>query len=296
MEHVQLRLMTYNVGGSHKASEPNIGKIIQLVQEHEPDILTLQEAREWLDAEGKPHSVGDSIARALGYTGMYFGPTLSMQEHMHIGQSIFIYNIFHDYLDWRKGNAVLTRQGFVRLGNPASAGEPRNIPLFRPVQYQGNRDTDPRHIVLARIKAGAVSPFIVAIHLSTLVGERGGDQGEIPGKVEEAREMRCEQVRRLLALLKEYVLEPGELVFLMGDFNATVNEACIASLLKNAGFVYLTPQNEHTATHPKVSEPIDHIFVYPASRLVGYTCHIIETTKAYQASDHLPVVAEVSVV
>ena len=73
---------------------------------------------------------------------------------------------------------------------------------------------------------------------------------------------------------------------------------CIADVLETeAGFVRLIPENDNIPTHRfKVKEPIDHIFVYPAARLVDYQCRIVDTPLAQQASDHLPVVAEVSVI
>ena len=298
MEGTRLKLMTYNIGGGRKDFGSVLDDVVKVIQENSPDILVLQEAAEWLDSEQCWHSDASTIARELGYIkGLCFGPTLSMREHFHASKANFVHALFNDWLDWRQGNAILSRWGFVRLGDPSKTGEPRDIPLFRPLQYEGNRDTDPRHALLARVKTPAISFFIVGTHLSTLVGERGGVEQEIPGKAERAQEMRFKQTCYLLDLVKEHVLEPRELVFLMGDFNATANAACIANVLEaRAGFVRLTPENDHIPTHPEAAEPIDHIFVYPAARLVDYQCRIVDTPLAQQASDHLPVVAEVSVI
>ena len=76
----------------------------------------------------------------------------------------------------------------------------------------------PRYALLARIQADAVSPFIIGTHLSTLVGERGGSEREIPGKAAEAQKMRFEQTRHLLDLVREHVLKTGELGVLDGRF------------------------------------------------------------------------------
>lgn len=193
---------------------------------------------------------------------------------------------------------MLSRWSFVRLGNASLPGEPRNVPLFRPVQYDGTRDTDPRFAALGRISVETVSPFVIGTHLSTLRGERGGLDREIPGKAKQAQEMRLQQCRRLLDLTRDHILSRGELAFLLGDFNAPASEPCIADALEAEGkFVRLVPQNDHTPTHLfKMGEPVDHIFVYPAARLVDFRCWIIEDTPlARQASDHLPVVAVVTV-
>ena len=42
-------------------------------------------------------------------------------------------------------------------------------------------------------------------------------------------------------------------------------------------------------------EPIDHILVHPVDRLTEYRCWIVDTPLAREASDHLPVVADVTI-
>ena len=109
--------------------------------------------------------------------------------------------------------------------------------------------------------------------------------------------MRSAQIHRLLDLVREHLLERNELVFLLGDFNAQASDPCIAKILVgDGGFERLVPQNVTTPTHLfKVDRPIDHIFVYPASRLIESRCWIVDTELAHNASDHLPVVADVIV-
>jgi len=100
----------------------------------------------------------------------------------------------------------------------------------------------------------------------------------------------------MLDLIRNYLLDHGELVFLLGDFNAVSSEPSIASVLeKKGGFVRLVLTNETQATHPKVADAIDHIFVDPADRVVEYQCWTVDTATAQKASDHLPVVADVTV-
>jgi len=297
MEGARFKLMTYNIGGGRRDFGSVLDKVVQVIRDSTPDILVLQEAAEWLDAERCWQSDASRIAHELGYLqGLHFGPTLSMQEHFHSDKPIFAYARSQGWVEWRQGNAILSRWDFVSSEDRSDAGGLYNIPLFHPLQYEGSRDTEPRYALLARIRTRALSPLIIGTHLSTLVGERGGPEWEIVGKSTEAQEMRFKQARRLLDLIQEHVLEPGELVFLMGDFNATVHEACIANVLvAEAGFVRLIPQNDLPTHLFKVQEPIDHIFVFPASRLLDYQCRVIDTLLARQASDHLPVVADVSV-
>ncbi len=154
-------------------------------------------------------------------------------------------------------------------------------------------DTEPRYAVLARIKHPPF-PFVVGTHFTTLVGERKACAD--PGIVGQAFERRIEQAQRLLELLREYVLKPREVVFLLGDFNATAEEPCIAKVLEGeGGFMRLVPPPGEIATHSELPAPIDHILVYPMDRVIEYRCWIINDTIARRASDHLPVVAEVAI-
>ncbi|MFQ6100143.1 MAG: endonuclease/exonuclease/phosphatase family protein [Anaerolineae bacterium] len=295
----QFRLMTYNIGGGRKDFGSLLGDVIEVVREASPDILVIQEAVELQDADGVWHSALDQIAQAIeSGKHTYFGATVSMREHMHVQQPLFVHGIFSDWQDWRTGNAILSRWEFVRLGDPLKPGVPRNVPLYQTPLYQGNRDTEPRYALIARINKPPIFPFVVGVHFTTLVAEREQERGSCPflGRVEEAQLLRFKQARRLLDLLREHVLERGEVIFLLGDFNAVASEPCIASVLETeGGFVRLTPAKGPDATHPKVFGRIDHIFVYPRDRLVGYQCWVVNSPTARRASDHLPVVADVKV-
>ncbi len=294
----QFRLMTYNIMGALGEGNSTLGDIIKVIEDAAPDILVVQEAAEFQDADGGWHSSLDQIARAGEFQSRYLGPTISMREHMHVQKPTFVRAIFDDWQDWRQGNGILSHWGFVRLGDPAKPGAPRNVPLYRTPLYQGNRDTDPRHALIARLNRPPIFPFIVGAHFTTLVAEREqeGAPRPIPGRAEQAQCLRLKQARRLLDLLREHVLERGELVFLLGDFNATPGEPCIAAALEaEGGFVRLTPDQGPQATHPKALSSIDHIFVYPGDRLAEYQCWIIDNSLARRASDHLPVVADVEV-
>jgi endonuclease/exonuclease/phosphatase family metal-dependent hydrolase len=296
-QEAELRVMTYNLGGGRKDFGSVIGHIIDLIKNASPDILVVQEATEYDDADGVRHSIVDQIAKAANFgDNLFFGVTLSMREHMHVQRAILVNGIFSDWKDWRHGNAIFSRWGFVRLGNALKPGTPRNIPIYLPPIYQGNRDTDPRYAVLARVNKHPIFPFVVGVHLATLVGERArpGGSRPLPGKVEEAQILRLKQARRLIDLLEEHVLEPREVVFLLGDFNAVASEPCISVVLEDeAGFVRLVPSEGQNATHLKAAEPIDHIFVYPPDRLIEYKCWTVNSPSARRASDHLPVVADI---
>lgn len=285
--------MTYNIGGGRRDFGTVLDSVLDVVRQTQPDVLALQEATSWLDADGHWHSSVAFLSDVLGngYQS-FFGPTVTLQQHFSSGKSNFLKAVFDDLQDWQFGNALLVRGGFTRLSDPSRLGKPYNLPLFRPAQYLGSRDTDPRHIILTRLPGKTVAPLVVATHLTTLRGERGDPDRLIPGKSEQAQQMRSQQVDNLLALLEPYALQNQQIVFLMGDLNATVDEDCMTHLQK-AGFVRLEPENDDVATHKKLCCPVDHILVYPAARLQKYQCRVIDSPIARQASDHLPVVADV---
>jgi endonuclease/exonuclease/phosphatase family metal-dependent hydrolase len=295
----QFRLMTYNIGGGRKNFGSVVNDIIEVIKKASPDILVVQEAAESQDADGVWHSVVSQIAQA-GEFGKYtyFAPTLSMREHMHVRKALFVHGLFNDWQDWRQGNAVLSRWEFVRLSDPSKPGMPRNVPLYLTPLYQGSRDTDPRYALVARVDKAPIFPFVVGVHFTTLVGEREREGGPrpLPGRAEEAQSLRFKQAKLLLDLLREHVLQPGKVVFLLGDFNAVASEPCISSVLETeGGFVRLIPAGRQNTTHLKALDPIDHIFVYPRHSLIEYQCWIVNSPTAQQASDHLPVVADVKI-
>ena len=211
----QFRLMTYNVMGATEKGNSALDSVIQVIEETEPDILVVQEVAEFQDADGGWHSALSQIAQARGFGNYYLGPTISMREHMHVQKPTFVHAIFNDWQDWRQGNGILSRWEFVRLGNPLRPGVPRNVPIYRTPLYQGNRDTDPRYALVTRIGKAPVFPFVLGVHLTTLVAEREREGGPRPllGRAEEAQCLRLKQAKRLVDLLREHVLECGEVVF-----------------------------------------------------------------------------------
>jgi endonuclease/exonuclease/phosphatase family metal-dependent hydrolase len=292
----RFRLMTYNIKRATKDSKPSFANIAKTIKEVSPDILVVQEATEYQDADGTWHSGIREIEQevAAGYH-TFLGPTLLMSENLDVRQATFVEGIFRDWQELRYGNAILSRWKFVGFSDPSEPGRPRNIPLYRAPVYQGSRDSEPRHAVVSRIDNPPTYPFVIGVHFSSLKGERG--TGHIPSKAEEAELARVQQARRVLSLLRENVLEPRKLTFLLGDLNATKHELCVSAILeKEGGLMRLRPQNGDVPTHPRVAKPVDHIFVFPPERVISYKCWIVDGSMAREgASDHLPVAADVVV-
>jgi endonuclease/exonuclease/phosphatase family metal-dependent hydrolase len=293
-EHASYRLMTYNIGGGRKTRSSGRELVQQVIQDAAPDILIIQEATRFLDVDGRWHSDLDGIAALLGQNiEAFFAPVVTMREHLHPGNKTMVNALFNDYQDWQQGNAVLSRWPFHRLGDLSQPGIPRTIPLYRSPVYEGSRDTEPRSALMGRIGRAPHFPIVIGVHLSTLVGERG--ENAVPGMSEQAAQLREVETRRLIGLLREHVLDAHEIVFLLGDFNATLQEPSLRCIIDEAGFTAATPAQGKVSTHPKVEDAIDHIFLFPSDRIIAFNSYVIDTKETQQASDHLPVVTEVVV-
>jgi endonuclease/exonuclease/phosphatase family metal-dependent hydrolase len=297
---LNLRVATLNIGGgektfeeyTHDTQQSRLKALEMLIKRLDADVLCLQEVSQYVDADGDNHNLMDKINKAGNFQHAFFGKTVSMETHMQVKKDVMVRGIFNDWWNWSKGNAIYARVPFARLGDPNRSGLPRNIPLFRPLAYEGNRDTDPRAALLTRLKE-APFPFVSTLHLTTLVGERSSN--EVAEKKEEAHLMRFQQVSQFLDLVRANIIEKNEPLILAGDFNAMEDEYSINHLLESApGLMRLVPENDGP-THPDVERAVDHIFFYPRQRLVSYTCRIDTSDLSRRASDHLPVVADLEI-
>ena len=289
-EDFNLKLMTYNIGGGRKNLRSYLDEIVEIIKQESPDILGVQEAAEWSTMDGDNISQPKRIIEdGLTDYHYFFGPTLAMRENFHPRKALFVYGIFNDWQNWQQGNALFSRWPFVRLGDSNKPGRPENIPLYRTL-YAGNRDTDPRFAVLARIDLGFAKIFVLTTHLTTLYGERGTQN--IPRKKKEAQALRWEQCERILDLTQAFILEKNEILIILGDLNAIPNEPGILSLLENKGGLVRLIPNNNVGTHLKVAEPVDHILIYPGNYHIKYSCKVIDN--GFVASDHNPVVAKIS--
>lgn len=287
--------MTLNLGGGVKnfddSPETALSKsqlLSKLIEEIRPDLIGMQEVSQYLDADGNLHSMLKHLQESSYLEYRYYGETLSMTRHMMIAKDVMINALFSDWYDWSKGNALLSRYPFCRLSDPRVEGMPRNLPIFQPQAYEGTRNTDPRYVILTRLMKPPY-PFILNLHLTTLVGERGRNAWK--DTIDAARLTRSQQITRIVSLLEKHVLSKGEPVILMGDFNASPDEYTLREILMGEnGFVRLAPKQE-ISTH-ETAGAVDHIFFSPKNRLKNYRCEVICNEQAKQFSDHLPVVAD----
>lgn len=289
------RLMTYNIGGGRDPETSPRDLIAQVIREAEPDVLAIQEAVRRQDFDGRWHDDVEALRLLLGEDACaVFAPTVTLQAHLHTRKKALLDALYADDRDWQMGNALISRWPFHRFRVPDQPGPPRDVPLFRPKVYEGTRNSDPRSALLARIGAAPDYPIVIATHLTTLLGER--EKLPVPGVAELAAALRLEQTRQIAALITDEIRASGQIVFLMGDLNATLEEASIRQvLIEETGFLAFDPGPDCPGTHPKVKQPIDHVLAFPAERIEDYACRIVDTETSRAASDHLPVCIEVAV-
>jgi endonuclease/exonuclease/phosphatase family metal-dependent hydrolase len=193
------------------------------------------------------------------------------------------------------------------LGDGKKLGSPKNITIYNPKKYLGSRDTEPRYVILSRQKVKSLYTNLICCHLTTLVSERlnintpykklsANAKIALQEKKEEAELLRVNQAQQIIRTVEKYFKENNSVMFLAGDFNAIKSEPAIESILVGkANFKLLIPENDRVHTHIEAETPIDHIFVYPANRLVDYKCWIIDSKLADAASDHRPIVADIKI-
>lgn len=285
-----LRLMTYNIGGI-KSSNYSFDSVLQIIKELSPDFLCIQEIVEMTSGSGKLDSQVQEIASILGEnTSYWFGPTISLYQNFHPSKNLFVDLVFKDTQEWLQGNAFFSKMNFIALGDELEEGLPKNLPLFTPVSYEGNRNTDPRKLLISRINIPQAYPYVLGTHLTTLVGEHD-ENPEMRTQVKGlAQKMRLEQTKKILQIIERHTIHQGKMTILMGDFNANEDESCIVDILETEGkFVRLIPEN---IGNPQT---VDHIFIFAGDNCIDYRCRIYNEEIAYRASDHFPVYADISI-
>lgn len=291
MATLTFSIMTYNIGGGARRHPTEMASLLAVLQEARPDVLAMQEVSLLVDREGVTRSPLDAITAALGPGATtQFAPTLTLKHDAHPGKDAMTKAQREGARDWQQGNALASRWPFIRLGMDDETGVLMYLPLFTPPRYLGNRDTEPRCALIARVGLAPIMPLAISLHLTTLKGERGSE--EQPGIAEAARAMRLAQAEALISELKSSPGFAEEVILLAGDFNAMEDEPCMAAL-REAGFLLLAPEAP-TATHPKAPRPIDHLLIRAGGRLESYHCRVIDSPESRLASDHLPVMATIT--
>ena len=246
----------------------------------EPDIILLQECIGFEDRSSSPSGRwqdGSLILNKIfsGYDCFFF-PAVTSHNNPHPGkwnryiEGGAVENYIPAYIDIQQGYGICIRKGvssrklWVPWQDPkdvpehADKADPYCVSCFEPVHittglYLGNRDTEPRMVIMGRAKleSDGHSRYLnyLNIHLNTLNGEREGNVR----LNRSAATSRLQQVELILDnIVSAYQettsyrmptgMEQGErdIWVIGGDFNTTPDSAEVA-MIRQSGFIDAIP-------------------------------------------------------
>jgi endonuclease/exonuclease/phosphatase family metal-dependent hydrolase len=237
-----ITVATVNIAGGMRAGEANPDKFKLLaasLAEYTPDIIGLQEVIRVPEAE---HDDLKRIKNELGgdwYS--FFSPHLDSYIDSHPRK--WTSSIFEEYyLSGQRiyqGTGILIKNekisenespiAIVNLWDSKRSGEAENVGKIMPYPntvYCGNRDTEPRSLMMVRVKIQGKYLLFCCTQLSTLTEEdneikKAEDTIKVRKPTFNSVRRREKQVRWIVEYLKSYQDELGvvEPIILVGDFN-----------------------------------------------------------------------------
>ena len=294
-----------NTGGGKPESERDSKRLGKWMESKDPDFVGCQELMEGWRGGRKDGDVLAALIDEMPNHRGYFVPTVESGCHPcpptvpGTDKPGKWFNLtFRTYSKAAQGNGLIVRKDWtiVHLFTGLLEGPdllPACIQISQPMPFEGDRETEPRCLILARFSHVSKGEVIVAnLHLTKLRDEPPG--GVTVGMA--VRRGQIDAVDRVLARLRALI--PEVPIFLVGDFNAQ------ATLFNGQppGDEFLPLRNRKllcatdsytgtTGTHVKDGTFIDHIWVWP-SHTRQYRvreCHVLEGLE--QATDHRPVVS-----
>jgi endonuclease/exonuclease/phosphatase family metal-dependent hydrolase len=274
-----INVITYNIryGGE---TEEQLAGIAAILEKVNPDVIGLNEVRRYWWGHDGYIDHAEWLAQRIGIMHHFLGVTIDSDRDPH---PVKWHKEWHKgYWKIQQGNAMLSRYPFGDLstnnGGFTSQSCPMAIQINDPTHYVGNRDTEPRNCLVAKLKLDDEREcYFLTTHLTRLTKEM-----ESPARKAEASRIRCKQVERLLKITRKL---QGQPIVLVGDFNAEPSSPEI-SLLKGT-FTDASVGIEYT--HLEDRTKIDYIFVSEGMEVVSRM--VPESDGLEQASDHLPIMA-----
>lgn len=257
-----------------------LANIAAILGKANPDVMGLNEVRRYWWGHDSHVDHAEWLARRIGIKHHFFGLTLDSDRDPH---PVKWHKEWHKgYWKIQQGNAILSRYPFGDLSTNKDSFTSQNcpiaIPINDPTHYVGNRDTEPRNCLVAKLKLDDQQGcYFLTTHLTRLT-----EKMENPVRKAEASKIRCKQVDRLLKIAREL---QGQPIVLVGDFNAEPASPEI-NLLKGT-FTDASVGIEYT--YLEDGTKIDYIFVSEGMEVVS--CIVPEIDGLEQASDHLPIMA-----
>jgi endonuclease/exonuclease/phosphatase family metal-dependent hydrolase len=308
-----IKVATANIAGAAREETADpckcmiLGSILS-----DADIIGLQEVVKVVRPDG---SICRDDVKELqngglsGYESFFF-PHLDSRQHSHPlkwegdekTRSAFR-SYYAQGCHIQQGAAVLVKQPHriydLWRDRPGSAlGQIIPWYLDAPTFYQGNRDTEPRSLLLARIRLKNKFVLFCCTQLTTLKEENqkvSGKTQRIP--TPSAIGIRTNQINWIVQYIKNYraARQEEEPIILVGDFNAKPTAQELQHLVSNLDLEGIFPEGD-PATHRGYEIPIDLIYatkatLFGSARIVNLEDW--ETSSGKRISDHYPVIAEI---
>jgi endonuclease/exonuclease/phosphatase family metal-dependent hydrolase len=311
-EFRMLQVVTVNVGG-HRNQRDNPIEPQQVAREikanlsldySRPTILALQEIIQLAYPQQEILDIGDILAQELGQDyRAYFAPKMNSLAYAH--RNAWEKSSYAGAAYAAEGNSILTNLPLTDWPWPMPAANfpahgqksPIITPLGFPRLYStGNRDTEPRNLIIAPLLYQDKPLYFMACHLSTLKGEDRQDPNHPISR--KAGEYRLSEIRHILHLLEElrsaesFYGKAHAPVILAGDFNVDTEREEMQHL--QSQFMNLKIKSESpVATHAKHGIEIDHILINDPNQQLGNVSelYILEKLTVPEVLDHFPKIA-----
>ena len=312
-DRLMLQVVSFNIGGARsmrpaphdheKLAVDAYSTLRQVITPSQPTLVALQETGIAM-YNGHSRNVGRKMAQLLGADYQdSFAPEVSMCDHPH--PNLWDRPAYRNMSGAAEGNAVITNLppkewswgSYPDFDDCYTAGSwTRHTTISRATLYSsGNRDTQPRNVMVASLNYRGLPFYFLNTHLGVLIGEDRSDATYERSRT--ASQIRQAQVNEILHVIDElnradqYNEMPERPIVLAGDFNAQPDSLEMEMLQRR--FRLLRPENKSSElwTHKSHRILIDHILLHdPAEQLEVISCHIQSKIPFDDLTDHRPTV------
>lgn len=309
-----LQVVSFNIGGARgmrpaphdheKLAVDTYSTLQQVINRRQPTLIALQETGIAIHDDNH-RNVGRKMANLLGSEFVdAFAPEVTMCDHPH--PNLWDRPAYRNMTGAAEGNAIITNLpsedwswgSYPDYDDCNMSGTwVRHTPISHATLYSsGNRDTQPRNLMVASLNYRGIPFYFLNTHLGVLIGEDRVDMEYERSRT--ASQIRQAQVSEILCVIEELKRAdqanegPERPILLAGDFNAQPDAPEMEMLQRH--FRLLTPENKSSElwTHQQYRVMIDHILLHdPAGEFEVISCHIQIAIPFDDLTDHRPAVS-----
>ncbi len=308
-----LQVLSFNIGGARgmrpaphdheKLAVDTYSTLQQVINPRQPTLVALQESGVAI-CNGASRNVGRKMAQLLGTEYVdSFAPEVTMCDHPH--PNLWDRPAYRSMTGAAEGNAIVTNLptedwpwgSYPDYDDCAMSGAwVRHTTISRASLYStGNRDSQPRNLMVASLNYRGVPFYFLNTHLGVLIGEDRMDYDfERSRTASQMRQAQVSEIMNVIDELKRADMDnerPERPILLAGDFNAQPEAPEMEMLQRH--FRLLTPENAGSEqwTHQRHRVLIDHVLLHdPAEEFEVISCHIQSKIPFDDLTDHRPTV------